>query len=63
MGSFIFNKDNFNNIENCAETRNDQRWNDANCYVNQGQLFFFVFIIELNYSNSYFKNDLLIIEN
>jgi hypothetical protein len=30
--------DNFNNIENCAEMRNDQRWNDANCYVNQGWL-------------------------
>ncbi len=28
--------DNYNNIEECAEIRSNQGWNDINCYLNRG---------------------------
>jgi hypothetical protein len=28
--------DNYNNIEECAEIRSNQGWNDINCYHNRG---------------------------
>ena len=28
--------DNFNGVEECTETRPDQKWNDINCFLNRG---------------------------
>ena len=28
--------DNYNNVEECAEIRSNQLWNDVNCYLNKG---------------------------